>query len=327
MSLAFLQPWLLALSLLAVIPFLRTGQKALTYSSVALIPEDRLSRAVDWLIRCAAAASILCLAIGLAGPYAREQWIEKFGTGAHIVLLLDRSSSMNDNFSGRHMGGGVYESKSAAARRMLSQFVSRRQDDLFAMIAFSASPIYVLPLTQDRAAIAAAIRSAGGRGHGLTNIAPGLAMALSQFAGQPVTGSRIILLVSDGAARIEEETREQLKHAFRENQVALYWIYLRNPTGARLAQKPKNLASGTTPEYFLHEYFNTMGVPYRAYEADNPEALKRAIADVERLENRPLRYLEKLPRKDLSGHCYAAALLGVVLLAFAKAGEISEWPA
>jgi mxaC protein len=325
LSIIFAQPWLLLLSVLALIPLLRTGQTPLSYSSAALIPEDPLSTAFDWLLRLTAAASIVCLAIALAGPYTREQWIEKVGTGAHIVLLLDRSSSMNDNFSGRHLGGGVYESKSAVARNLLERFVNRRENDLFAMIAFSASPIYVLPLTQDHEAVLAAIRSAGGRGHGLTNIAPGLAMALDQFSGQPVTGSRIILLVSDGAARIDEETRDRLKQGFQDNQVTLYWIYLRNPTSARLSERPRNPGESTTPEYFLHEYFSTLGVPYRAYEADNPNALKHAIADVERLENRPLRYLEKLPRKDLSGYCYVAALLGISLLALATAAEVREW--
>ncbi len=325
MTLGFAEPWALLLIALAVLPWLKSGQRALAYSSLALIPADPLSVLLDRLLRLAGAAALLCLALAIAGPYLREQWVERIGTGAHIVLLLDRSSSMNENFTGKYLGARPHESKSAVARKLLSEFVARREHDLFAMVDFSAAPIYVLPLTQDRQAVQAAIAAAGGRGHGVTHIAPGLAMALDFFTGRPLTGSRIILLVSDGAARIDDETRDRLRQWFQETQSSLYWIYLRNPRGGRLSEKPANPNESTTPEYFLHQYFQTLGVPYRAFEADNPEAMQGAIAEVERLENLPLRYLEKLPRREMSTWCYGVALFFLLPLIAAKAMEVNSW--
>ena len=100
---------------------------------------------------------------------------------------------------------------------------------------------------------------------------------------------------------------------------------LRNPKGGRLAQAPKNPNESTTPEYFLHEYFQTLKVPYQAYEADNPQAMQQAISAVEMLENRPLVYREKLPRQDLSDYCYGTALVCLfVLLAF-QSLEVKAW--
>jgi mxaC protein len=258
----------------------------------------------------------------LAGPYLREQWVERIGTGAHIVLLLDRSSSMNENFTGQYLGARAAEGKSAVAAKLLSEFVGRRPHDLFAMVDFAAAPIYVLPLTDDRAAVQAAISAAAGRGHGVTNIAPGLAMALDFFAGKPVTGSRIVLLVSDGAARIDEETQDRLRQTFQETQTTLYWIYLRNPKGSRLSEKPSNPNESTTPEYFLHQYFQQLGVPYRAFEADNPGSLQRAITEVEGLENMPLVYRERLPRRDMANWCYGVALFFLTLLVLGKGLEL-----
>jgi len=324
-SLAFSQPWALLLGLLAAIPMTMTGRQVVGYSSVVMLPDDPLSTAIDRVLRLGAVVAVLALAAGIAGPYSREQWVERIGTGAHIVLLLDRSSSMNENFSGRYLGGAAHESKSAIASKMLAELVGRRRNDLFALVAFSAAPIYVLPLTQDREAMQAAIHSQGTRGHGVTNIAPGLAMALDYFTGRPVTGSRIILLVSDGAARMQAETGDYIRQIFQDNRAALYWIYLRNPRGGGLSTVPKNPNESTTPEYFLHQYFQTLGVPYRAYEADNPEALQRAIEDVEKLENQPLRYREKLPRKDLSGFCYATALVCLLILLVFKTLEVKPW--
>jgi mxaC protein len=327
MSLGFSEPWALLLGLSAVLPWLGRGQTALPYSSVSMIPRDPLSDAIDWLLRGAGAAAALFLSLALAGPYLREQRVERTGTGAHVVLLLDRSSSMNENFTGKYLGAKAADSKSGVARTLLAEFVGHRAHDLFAMVDFAAAPIYVLPLTEDREAVLAAIAAAGGRGHGVTHIAPGLAMALDFFAGRPPTGSRIVLLVSDGAARIDDETRDRLRQEFQETQATLYWIYLRNPRSGRLEDKPANPNESTTPEYFLDQYFRTLGVPYRAFEADNPEAMRSAIAEVERLENLPLRYYEKLPRRDISGGCYGAALFCVAALAAAKKLEVAAWTA
>lgn len=327
MSIGFLQPWALALLVLAALPWFRRGQPALGYPALAMAPEDALSDWLDRGLRLAACAVFACVALGMAGPYRREQWVDRIGTGAHIVLLLDRSSSMNENFTGRYLGARATESKSAMARKLLAEFVDRRAHDLFAMVTFAAAPIYVLPLTEDREAVHAAIAAAGGRGHGLTNIAPGLAMALDFFAGKPRQGSRIILLVSDGAARIDEETRDRLRQTFQETGTTLYWIYLRNPTSAPLTEKPANPNETTTPEYFLNEYFESLEIPYRAFEAENPNAMEKAIAEVERLENLPLPYREKLPREDLSGRFFGAALVLLALLIGARAMEVKSWPA
>lgn len=327
MNIEFSAPWALLLGFTALIPLLGRGQPAISYSSISILPNDPLSTLLDRMLRIGAAAAALSLSLGIAGPYLSERWVERIGTGAHVVLLLDRSSSMNENFSGRYMGGHAQETKGAVARKLLAEFVTRREHDLFAMIDFSAAPIYVMPFTQDKHAVLAAIDATSGRSHGATNIAPGLAMALDLYSGKPFTGSRIVLLVSDGAARIEEETRDQLRQWFQETQATLYWIYLRNPRSGRLSEKPANPGESTTPEYFLHEYFQSLGVPYRAFEADNPEALQRAIAEVERLENLPLHYLEKLPRQDVSGYCYGAALAFLALLLGAKFLEVKSWPA
>jgi mxaC protein len=327
MNIGFLQPWALLLLGFAMLPWFRQGQTALAYSSLSQVPSDPLSEWIDRGLKLIACGTFICLAIGISGPYLREQLVDRIGTGAHIALLLDRSSSMNENFTGQYLGAKATESKSAMARKLLSEFVERRQHDLFGMVAFAAAPIYVLPLTEDREAVQAAIAAAGGRGHGVTNIAPGLAMALDFFAGKPREGSRIILLVSDGAARIDEETRDRLRQTFQETDTTLYWIYLRNPSSAPLTEKPANPNETTTPEYFLNEFFESLEVPYRAFEAENPNAMEKAIAEVERLETLPLPYREKLPRKDLSDRFFATALGLMLLLLGARALEVKTWHA
>lgn len=314
MAIDFTYPWILMLAPLALLPFFRREQKARRYSSLTALPFDWISFAFFTGLKLISFAIILLLIISLTEPYLKEQSIERIGKGAQIILLLDRSASMNENFAGRYFGGRANESKVAVARNLLGKFVEERQDDFFGMISFSTAPIHVLPLTQDKQAILAAIRATKSRGRGVTNIAPGLAMALDYFSNQSITGSRVIMLVSDGAARIDLDTQSTLRQLFHQHKVMLYWVYLRNNKSASLKNKPKNANETTTPEYFLHQFFLNMGIPYQAFEAENSEALQQAIKEIGNLENKPIKYSNKIARQYLSKICYRWALYWILLL-------------
>jgi mxaC protein len=325
-EIGFAKPlWLLLLPLAAV-PFWRLGQTRLPYPALAWLEEDPLSKYIEKSQRVLLSAYLMSLTIALAAPFLKEQKVARLGTGAHIVLTIDHSSSMNENFSGKYLGGTAKETKSAAARRLLGEFIKQRKADLFAVVAFSTAPRRVLPLTADKDALIAAVNALGRRGRGVTNIAPGLAMALETLRAHPLTGTRVILLVSDGGARIDLDVQDRLRQEFQDLSVSLYWIYLRNPNGVSVLHPPqRHLAETQAPEVFLHRYFQTLGVPYRVFEAENPESLAEAIAAVEALANQPLLYFETLPRRDLSQSAFLLALvLGLPLLALTLL-EVKRW--
>ena len=109
--------------------------------------------------------------------------------------------------------------------------------------------------------------------------------------------------------------------------MSLYWIYIRSARSPRLVDEAgvRTEHADTVPEYFLHRFFQSMGTPYRAYEADDPQALERAVADVNRLENLPITIVDTIPRRDLAGFAYAVALAGVLILLLARAMELRSW--
>lgn len=316
--LGFVQPAWLWLSVLAVLPWFWRGQRPETHAGLSLLPEDRLSVWLDRGMRLAGVLAVLGLIFGLSKPYLPEQTVNHTGSGARIVLLMDRSSSMGENFSGKYLGGAARESKGVAAQRFLAELVSKRPGDLFAMLDFSSAPLFAMPMTADHAAVLAAIAAISERGHGITALAPALAMALETFDGQVEGGARVVLLVSDGATRIDADTRERLKAEFQAAGASLYWIYLRTPKSSSLSVPPPNPGESTTPEYFLHRYFETLGVPYRAFEADHPDALETTLAELASLPSLPWQYPETRPRQELDGTCYAAAL-GFILIMLAGA--------
>ena len=136
MNLAFDHPWVLVAALTALLPLLLRSQTPIVYPWTELIPKDPVSVFMDIFIRLSAAGVLVALSIGMAQPYSCEQSAEKIGSGAHVVLLLDRSASMNENFAGRYLGGHSNESKARTAQKLLSQFIKRRSSDLFAMVSF-----------------------------------------------------------------------------------------------------------------------------------------------------------------------------------------------
>lgn len=326
MNLAVLYPWVLTALPLALLPFFSSSLRSQPYPWVEALPLDWVSDVLGHTLRILAAVAIASVIVGIAGLHRVEQTVQRFGSGAHIVLLLDRSSSMDYGFGGHPSNGGE-ESKAHAARRLLGEFVAKRKNDLIGIASFSTSAMFVLPLSEHREAIQAAIEAMDAPGLGATNIAKGLAMALSFFQGKPYTGSRVIVLVSDGATEIDHRNQADLRKWFKDLRVGLYWIFLRT-TGSPGIEDGKGSPSDDSaaiPEHHVHKFFTSLETAYSLYEAEDPRALERAIASIDALENLPLRYSEQIPRIDLSGWCYGLAFCAVAALLGAKLAEVRAW--
>ena len=272
--------------------------------------------------------------LAASGLHRPAYEVERIGHGAHMVLLVDRSTSMDRPFAVRKVVDaaalGKHRSKGEVARELLSKFVAERRNDRFGMVVFSTFPIPVLRPTDHHEVVHASI-AAGNAGRGLaeTNIGAGLEQALQYFEGQPYTGARIIVLVSDGAGEISQTPRLRIAHRMQRLRVSLYWIYIRSARGPVIFDSAESggatVATEMTPERALHEFFSQMGSAYQAYTAESPEDLERAIADVNRLQNLPVRYRETIGRRDLSAMCLAVAVAGLSLLVAAKLLERSSW--
>lgn len=323
---SFAYPWVLILLPLALAPFFARGAKRIAYPWLALVPDDRLSRFAGFALRLAGALIIVLLLLGLAGLYRGGRVVEQTVEGAQVVIVLDRSRSMNDTFAGESPATGE-ESKARAASRLLLDFVNERPENVYGMVEFSTSPIYVMPLTIHIEAVRAAIRAAGAEGLALTAMSGALGMSAGFFAETADQGSRVILLVSDGAAKLDPRAADLLRQWFNQHDLRLYWIYMRTEgsPGIRV-EGPQELAPvGGYPEQALHAYFKSLGVPYRAYEADNPAAMRRAVADIDDLERLPLQTRVTLPRQTLSNACFKAAFVLLLALIAARSFELRQW--
>ena len=316
-------PAYLLLLPLALFPLLVRGHQAFAYPSIYQLPIDSLSILLARLWRMLGALTIGFIALGLAGFYFGNYNVERVGRGAHIMLVLDRSASMNDNFADKPSDGE--SSKMAVARHVLQTFVSISREDLLGLVTFSTSPILAAPLGGDKEAVLSALKATEAGGMGFTAVARGLGMALSYYEGKPVTGSRVVVLVSDGGAHLDSKTQDMLRNMFHRQGASLYWIFLRSANGGSLSKPSEEGHDDAYPEYHLHQYFGTMGVPYKAYEAENPQAVAQAMSDIARLKNQPVRYQEAAPRQDISALFYSLALLCAAGLMVFHLTEVKQW--
>ena len=331
MNIAVLYPWVLSLLVLCAVPLFSTDSGVVRFSSFTLIPDDRVSTLFAAFLRITRTASLALVAIGLSGPYLPEKQIERIGEGAQIILLLDRSRSMDQPFGGQPFRNPLVttdtERKGAVARRLLSQFVANRRNDKYGMLVFSTAPIQVLPLTDKTDLIKAAI-DAGNIGRGLseTDVGAGIIDAIKFFQGQPYTGSRVVMLVSDGGARLDQATRVHIRDMLQRYRVALYWVYIRSRNSPGIVTvSPEDQRDDIAPARVLHEYFETIETPYRVFDAEDPLALAAAIAEVNELLSLPIRYVDVVPRKKIANWFYLAGIALIVLLLFVDRMEIRRW--
>lgn len=323
MNIAFAHPWVLVLLVLALLPFIAgIFNKRLT-SWNRLIPPSNTTRWINRLIKLLGVLAFISIVLGLAGLYQTEKTFTRTGTGAHIVFVLDRSASMNETFGGK-VPDNATPAKSQVARRLLSEFVNNRPHDLFGVVGFSTQPFFISPLTEHKSATQAAINSLTSPGLAFTNVAKGLGMGLSYFQDQPHTGSRVIVLVSDGAATLDHRAHRVLREWFERYQVSLYWFFLRTENGLGITSEPESARDDNPrvmPERYLDQFFRTLPIPYHAYEVDTPESMEAAIHQLDNLESLPLVYNELIPRNDMTRLCFLTALLAVLILLGIKALE------
>ena len=320
----FLNAWVLFFLPLIAVPFIFFQSSNNNYSWNEMIPSDPLSTIIGVLLKFLSSVIIALLVVLLAEPFSDQKVVERVGEGAQIGLVLDRSASMDDPFSGG--GDKAGETKSAAASRLIIDFFEARTNDMVGVITFSNSAMFVLPLTENKEAIKAAVTATAGNALFQTNIGAGLTSSAALFNEVADSGSRAVILLSDGAGRIDANTQQKIRDWFDRFDIGLYWIVLKQEGGISIFDKdyvPRD-EDQLPPQIELYEYFSTFRSPFKAYEAEDPKSLETAIKDISLKEKKPIAYSERIPGKSYSLPLLLAALFLSLLLLLLKFIEVKS---
>ena len=319
-----LQPWALLLLPLATAPFLFKSHQGQLYSWLEIVPVDRLSEIANLVVKTISALIFFCIVLALAGPQGSDKKIQKVGKGAQTVFVIDRSVSMDHPFAGDSSSGRAAEIKSMAARRLITKFIDSRPDDMIGVVGFTNSALYGMKITSNRDAIHAAINAATGSALNQTNIGAGVTEGIALFDHIQSSGSRAIILLSDGAGKLSPRVKFKISTQLASKKLNLYWIVLHEPDEISIFT-PIEYEEGKVPGIDLDRYFKSLKVKYKAFEADNPTTLQSALQYINAKEKNDIRYTLNIPGHDYSRDLIVLALLLSLGLLIIKNLRVHTW--
>jgi mxaC protein len=321
-----LHPWALLLLPLALTPFWLKSRQGQFYSWLDMVPRDRFSEHADRAVRALTALLLAALALALASPQGPDIQVQKVGKGAQTAVVIDRSVSMEHPFAGDSMSGRTAEVKATAARRLITDFINARPDDMIGVVAFTNAALHGVKITSNRKAVFAAINAATSAGINQTNIGAGITQGVALFDRIPSSGSRAIILLSDGAGKISPRVKQKIREQLVEKKLNLYWIVLREPDDISIFGQQQAYDPASLPAVIeLDQYFKSLGIKYRAYEADNPGALQSALRDIDAREKNVIQYAVTLPGHDYTRDLIVLALALCGLLFIVKNLRVQPW--
>ena len=316
-------PLALYLLPLFVLPWITRSQDK-TIVWYKFVPVDPLSNIIGLVFKVLASVVIASLIFSLAGPYFPEKKVERIGEGAEVIVLVDRSRSMDDAFAikGQMLMAtvGKSNSKRRVAKKYLQEVIDKRPDDRFGFVLFSKKALDLLPLTYNKETVRATVdASALGKGLSETDIAEALIKAAEMYEDHTYRGSRIVVLVSDGGQKFSKEAKQKIARLYKQQNLGLYWLYMRSISGMTLDEKPgENKRWTNTQERKLHMFFKSMGIPYLPFEIGSMKSFSEAIDTIDKQQYQTLIVEETLPKEEKSNVFLMMAMLAIFILMLAQ---------
>lgn len=320
-----LQPWALLLLPLAAMPFLFKSHQGQMYSWLEIMPVDRVSDVANLIVKIITALILVSIVLALASPQGANKKEQKIGKGAQTVLVIDRSVSMDHPFAGETTSGRAAEIKSAAARRLITNFIDSRPDDMMGVVGFTNSALYGMKITTNRDAIHSAINAATGSALNQTNIGAGITEAVSLFDNIQSSGSRAVILLSDGAGKLSPRVKRKISEQLVGKKLNLYWIVLREPDDISIFTKETYTEDKVPDSIVLDQFFKSLKIKYKAFEADNPTTLQSALQYIDSKEKNLIQYSVSIPGHDYSRNLIVLALVLSLFILIIKNLKVHSW--
>ena len=220
-------PWLLLLLLLVPLitwwRFRSRRRTTLTYSSVGDLRGLPVTPAlvIQPLLPALYAAGLALLVVVLARPQKGLSESRVKTQGVDIVLLVDVSTSMRAidlSTQGRELN------RLDAAKQVIERFVKKRENDRIGIVAFSALPYSVAPLTLDHAWLVERLRNVQtGMLEDGTAIGDGIASAVNRLR-ESKAKSKVVVLLTDGINNRGSLTPDNAAQAAKALGIKVYAV-------------------------------------------------------------------------------------------------------
>ncbi|HET7601147.1 MAG TPA: VWA domain-containing protein [Gemmatimonadales bacterium] len=280
----------------------------IAFPMLALLAEEpRLWRERwRWLPAVAGVLGAALLVLALARPQVTSRMEDIHIRSRNLMLVLDVSSSMK---SGDFQPGN----RIMVGRRVLSDFVRRRDGDLMGLVVFAGRAFLQAPLTPDVDLVEQLLGQVDiGMLPDGTAIGTALALALAQLKDLPPKASTIVL-VTDGANNTGKPSPLEAAEAARALGIRIHTVGLSTADTSSVALngvwRVGNTAARLTrqDEIILTRIAERTGG--RFFRATDPEALERIMGEIDPLERTDVTIGETREYRELFAFFLAPGLL------------------
>lgn len=248
--------------------------------------------------------------LAVARPQASREVREIRLRSRNVILALDISSSMK---AGDFQPGN----RLSVARKVVTDFVGRREGDLVGLVLFAGRAFLQAPLTPDLNLLQKVLKRVDiGMLPDGTAIGTALALSLNQLKDLPVKASTIVL-ITDGANNTGQPTPLVAAEAARTLGVRVQAVGLSTRDTASVPLNGVWRVGSTAPrltgrdEAALERMAERTGGHY--YRATDPAALDKIMGDIDRLERSNVHVGEIRDYRELYGYLLLPALVVLAL--------------
>ena len=292
----------------------------LGFPALAFVETGATSGRARWrpLLLLLRGAGVSLLVVALARPQLPHDVREVRLSSRNIMVALDISSSMK---AGDFQPGNRLE----VARRVLHEFVQKREGDLIGLVIFAGRTFLQAPLTPDTDLLGETIEKVDiGMLPDGTAIGTALAMSLNQLKDLPARAS-VIILITDGANNTGRPSPFAAAEAARSLGVRIHAIGLSTADTApadrnliwRWGRAPARLTR--SDEAVLTRISSRTGGQF--FRATDPDALRRIMSEIDPLERQDVLVRETRDYQEL----YLFALIPALALLALELGLGATW--
>ncbi len=283
------------------VPFLEDLQKA--SSKAGIWKNKKIAVVLKWVFFV---ISIALLSVALARPQSISSENKISKNGVDILIALDVSESM--------LAEDLKPNRIEAAKKYISDFVSKLKTDRVGLEVFAGKPFTQSPLSFDYNVIRYYLSeistdSIDQRRSGLggTAIGDAILSAVNRFKNSKER-TKVLILLTDGEANVGTDPIFAAEHA-RTNGIKIYTIGLGKKDGAPVPIKTKNgqkiyarnpdgsLFKAAFDEKTLKDVAKISGGEY--FWAGSNNALKKSLEKISRLEKKEYEAETVVNKKDL----------------------------
>lgn len=221
--------------------------------------------------------AIGALIVALCRPQSHDAFRTSSVEGTDIILALDISGSMQAD--------DLRPSRFAAAKEVTHKFVNKRENDNMGLVVFSGESLSLMPLTNDRAALLAAIQNVkmGDLRDG-TAIGDGLASAVNRIA-QGNAKSKSIILLTDGTNNAGDVPPSTAATIAKQKGIRVYTIGV-GTDGSVAIQDPYGFSTTTMETKIDEETLKSIAqtTDGKFFRATDSDMLRQVFDEIDNLE-------------------------------------------